>query len=42
MTERVTGWQKKKSESGKNLVPGLIQDTEPTTLSQLMARGLHN
>lgn len=31
-----------RSESGKYLVPGLIQDTEPTALTQLVARGLHN
>lgn len=42
VTERVTGWQEKESESGKYLVPGLIQDTQPVTLTQLMARGLHN
>lgn len=38
VTERVTGWQRKR-ESGKDLVPGLIQDVEPTILTQLMARG---
>lgn len=41
VTERVTGWQRK-SESGKYLVPGLIQDVEPTILTQLMACGLRN
>lgn len=42
VTERVTGRQEKKSESGEYLVPGLIQDTAPATLTQLTARGLHN
>lgn len=41
VTKRVTGWRRK-SESGKYLVPGLIQDVEPTILTQLMARGLCN
>ena len=41
VTKRVTGWQKE-SESGKYLVPRLIQDREPTTLTQLMACHFHN
>lgn len=41
VTKQVTGWHKK-SELGKYLVPGLVQDMEPTALTQLMAHGLHN